>query len=557
MTLDIIDWEGKASLKEVEKTLEQVMGVQQVNSQSNEVPSDDSPLSNQEAADSSINIPTDSMDADNIVSNDVDEQSAGTKEEPEAEEVESDAFRIREDMEESSGEAKSVVNSDQTVLENDQTVVEEGTENAPAEEEENSSECIVLPQTETTVSPLTRKIRDLMAKVCVVFPSAFTLATANDTGVPLHPFITLHSSYLRTVNGKDLLSTLDEITRHGAPEAASFFIHPFSSSSSWLDLLREVCKAQSPETASLPLYMLLLLRFQIAVFDAFEAHLAGAPDEGLRTEDDTHKNSLSSEDDPEISKTVASEPVLSSEPSAVKTDDASAGELSPEKLLDDSSKAENQTGESERCSAEPSNVSKNNGSAHFSSLLAQLTSFASVDAAEAKETIEPFADSFPELVETYQTYENVFLIPLVSIARRIKASDDDFDKTMRSIDDAVLETVRRIEKAHPSATTSAEPLDSAETEPALEKVESLQNEGMDFESKDTTAESVAPEPVTEPSVSPQVPASKKGNKKKKKKKVSNSCRVSRVAFGRRTYSSVLPKPEAQRVNRRPNRSIKR
>jgi hypothetical protein len=46
------------------------------------------------------------------------------------------------------------------------------------------------------------------------------------------------------------------------------------------------------------------------------------------------------------------------------------------------------------------------------------------------------------------------------------------------------------------------------------------------------------EPVAEPSVSPQVPASKKSNKKKKKKKVSNSCRVSRVASGRRTYTQV-------------------
>jgi hypothetical protein len=152
--------------------------------------------------------------------------------------IESDAFRIREDGEGSTARR-----------------LEGGKQNVPSDSSANKTQ-------------LSNNITDLMNNVCVIFPSSLNLSTSHAASGS-YPLITLQPSHIRAVKGQKLLSTMDEILRLSFPES-SLFRKP--TSSSWLDLVMTVTDQAGIQTATIPLYILLILRVRIAIFESFRSY---------------------------------------------------------------------------------------------------------------------------------------------------------------------------------------------------------------------------------------------------------------------------------------------
>ena len=108
------------------------------------------------------------------------------------------------------------------------------------------------------------KVKSIVHNVCAMFPST---GDANghfdDT-----PFITIAPSYIAKISGEDLLLAFDEIMfSSAAGEAPKFLTNPDSTgNTSWLDSFRGAAPTEFP---SIPLYMLLLARFQVSLHESF------------------------------------------------------------------------------------------------------------------------------------------------------------------------------------------------------------------------------------------------------------------------------------------------
>eukprot|EP00536_Pseudo-nitzschia_multiseries_P009493 jgi/Psemu1/319653/estExt_fgenesh1_pm.C_2650002 len=87
------------------------------------------------------------------------------------------------------------------------------------------------------------------------------------------PFITINPSYLNSVSGDELLVAFDEImamacTNPLSDDHCSFILPEEATSASWLDLVRSyatIDAACTDGTRSIPLYMVLLCRFQFSL----------------------------------------------------------------------------------------------------------------------------------------------------------------------------------------------------------------------------------------------------------------------------------------------------
>eukprot|EP00980_Cylindrotheca_fusiformis_P028339 scaffold22592_cov129-Cylindrotheca_fusiformis.AAC.25 len=102
-------------------------------------------------------------------------------------------------------------------------------------------------------------VSDILNNVCVVFPSS--LKQQLGTGSETHPFVTIHPSYLRTRDGANVFSRLDDVARNAIPNAPLLSI----AHSSWKEFAFRV----GSETSTIPLYMLLVVRMRLSLLETF------------------------------------------------------------------------------------------------------------------------------------------------------------------------------------------------------------------------------------------------------------------------------------------------
>lgn len=101
-------------------------------------------------------------------------------------------------------------------------------------------------------SQFSQTISQLMAKICISSSEEI---------------LTLLPSYLEAVNESELFETLDQIMGKTIPQH-SFLSNP--ASSSWLDLAKWACDLSEKEEATIPLYLLLILRFKLSILDSYQ-----------------------------------------------------------------------------------------------------------------------------------------------------------------------------------------------------------------------------------------------------------------------------------------------
>ena len=166
-------------------------------------------------------------------------------------------------------------------------------------------------------------ISKVMDHTCSIFPTAFKLAAATattTTSIPAgvttskitattppntshkHPLITIHPAYIRSISGEDLLCAFDVImatafTNNNKEQGEQCsFVPSDPISDSWIDLLRAYAsttdnqnsndttpqatmpsevssttasESTSSSTVSIPLYMLIVFRFQLSLVDSY------------------------------------------------------------------------------------------------------------------------------------------------------------------------------------------------------------------------------------------------------------------------------------------------
>jgi hypothetical protein len=536
----MIDWEAKVLVKDIENcsVLQEVMDGEQ----------------DELGSQSAVDVPKDSLLSDDQTA-DVAADSSSTKSAGEGEtkildavedgevvvvvmeeapklgdDVESDAFRIRGDAEETTIDVATSVASDEAATKGDS---EEETGSKPGEKEVSTEELPLQP--ETSIRPLSGKVSDIMGKLCAVFPSAFQLVKPDvaDVANPC-PRITVHPSYLSTVNGEDLLSSLDEIMLESKFLSDDQTTTP--SSSSWMDAVRAASNndpSSDTDTSTIPLYMLLLLRFQIAVFDTYHRSITSA------AEHEHEESSVDIETEPSLKgdkKTPYVEATAAAPPSNTHH---SEDEISTKDALLVQSADQPSTAEEDpiinETSSQPDTPTETSESSSCIQLLPSLTARLSslqknIDADKLSEILSPLSSCFPELSQSeQQTLENSLLMPLVPVIQKCRAEKSrSFEDTLKTIDVAMAETITLLCQQEDSTAnvvvsqTTAEPASSC-----LAVVQSTPNDNTNTnnneEPKGTSATAAhVTEPIIETaaSISPPGSPGKKNTKKKKKKKVS-------------------------------------
>ncbi len=135
-----------------------------------------------------------------------------------------------------------------------------------------------------------RRIAEVMDNTRCIFPSASKIASATSygdhttsnellslqQGNQKQPFITINPTYLESVTGDELLVAFDEImamayTDSASDEPCSFILPEEATSASWIDLVRSYATTDTskPESQTIPLYILVLCRFQHSLAMAY------------------------------------------------------------------------------------------------------------------------------------------------------------------------------------------------------------------------------------------------------------------------------------------------
>eukprot|EP00533_Pseudo-nitzschia_delicatissima_P004902 CAMPEP_0116105802 /NCGR_PEP_ID=MMETSP0327-20121206/15254_1 /TAXON_ID=44447 /ORGANISM="Pseudo-nitzschia delicatissima, Strain B596" /LENGTH=1859 /DNA_ID=CAMNT_0003598287 /DNA_START=279 /DNA_END=5858 /DNA_ORIENTATION=- len=147
-----------------------------------------------------------------------------------------------------------------------------------------------------------RRIAEVMENTRCIFPSASKITsgattygdhtTSNELLLlqqrnQKQPFITINPYYLESVTGDELLVAFDEImamayTDSSSDEPCSFILPEEATSASWIDLVRSYATtdASKPESQCIPLYILLLCRFQHSLAKAYSERDLPQPSNG-------------------------------------------------------------------------------------------------------------------------------------------------------------------------------------------------------------------------------------------------------------------------------------
>lgn len=202
-----------------------------------------------------------------------------------------------------SGEKPQVAQSKETVLQqpSSPTVTTSDSMSPPLPSPE-ATLTKMSPSGTQAIHPNTVKVAEIMNNVCSIFPAAFDLlssttskntitsgATTTSTSpniTSIVPFITLHPTYITTHKGEGLLSAFDsimtaaftnQITQQGA-DLYSFIPRDPSSALPMMNALKQFSQlatgaddqAVDANPVSIPLYMLLLLRFRSSLMESFQ-----------------------------------------------------------------------------------------------------------------------------------------------------------------------------------------------------------------------------------------------------------------------------------------------
>lgn len=458
-------------LRDVEKSLEAAMSIKERDSLDDDEATTGSLTADEVPADSSINCSVESTKGDAQDSNDDDKKEA-IEEEPRDDAVESDAFRIRE------GEANI---DTKTIVKSDNAIAKDGCDGEQTVENSEENKPNLSHSSESYPSPLSSKVNDVMGKVCVLFSPVFKLSHSN-TAIKSQPFITLHPSYIRSVKSEDLLFALDELMKLHSSESHSFLSDP--GSSSWIEVVRAACNHPASDTPSVPLYMLLLLRFQIAVFDSFRMAMAGNATE-------VHKEA-SADNKTDAKKIKIDQPTSTSAGQSTDFNDST-----PEKI---------------------SSETKSPLSALLPSLLSRLCVTKNIDATRFCDMMSSLSITFPQLSRNEHVLENYLFIPMVLVIGKLSSSNiKTHHHNMESIYVVVEEAVKRIEEEFPALLDTKEISATAANDvTAAHNLTETPKGNAGGANSDTTATTTGQQACSDVN---QGPGGKKNTKKKKKKKV--------------------------------------
>jgi hypothetical protein len=286
--VEIVDWEALVSLKDVEQTLEKVTNAYHThpNSTMEVVESSSSTTATATATATSSStilpvqvdsrLPENQNDEKEIscTSEPAAESKAGTEEPETLEDVDSDAFRIHPLSAEKAAAIPGQSSDEANETETAESNLEDENKAAEATTAIATDESSLVSPAASTVSVTdipSLKVKYLMDKVCAIFPSAFNFSTDQSVRGSL-PFITLQPSFLSATSGEDVLAAFDCIMYTTVHEKSRNFLSHASMSvySSWLGSIRASSSLALPTTkATIPLYMLLLARFEISVYQSF------------------------------------------------------------------------------------------------------------------------------------------------------------------------------------------------------------------------------------------------------------------------------------------------
>jgi hypothetical protein len=387
------------------------------------------------------------------------------------------------------------------------------------------------------------KVMKMMEKVNAIFPAAFNYSSP-DSAEGSIPFITIQPSYLATVTGQDLLLAFDEIMYpHSKRETLSFLSNDVSSSvsPSWLESIQTSCDISAPDSATIPLYMLLLSRFEMSILESFAAVKAKATDpvsvselkvsiEETTGAKDSDLSPKATEQESEGQDAKPEEPTVEVAARAAPTGESQKTppaneqkELNAELPLSlDVVPAESKTSESKH---RPIDSMLLNSVVSRAASLSQLQT--SLDKAVVSRSISFFADAFltgSPKIEPDFALEHLLLTPINFLVRRLSVAGATGEISSTALNDALALSLQQVltlstkKETETSATVPATPINFSDAlEPSPQTPAKVKNSDATSDSEKKNEDDWMHEPTT--ANGSNGPDQKKNNKKKKKRKV--------------------------------------
>jgi hypothetical protein len=393
------------------------------------------------------------------------------------------------------------------------------------------------------------KAMKMMEKVCAIFPAAFNFSSP-ESAEGSTPFITIQPSYLATVTGQDLLLAFDEIMHpHSTGETLSFLSNYVSSSvyPSWLQNIQASSDISAPDSETIPLYMLLLSRFEMSILKSFAAVKATDPasvSENKASNEEatgakgshllpkvTELDSEGPDDKPEESTEDVAAPAGESQKTSPADEHEELNAYLPGSL--DNVPTESKT-----------SVSKHRqiDSMLLNSVVSQAASLSqlqtSVDKAVVRRSVSLIVDAFltgSPKIEPDFSLEHLLLTPVNFLVRRWPVAGATGEISSNTLNDSLALSLKQVltistkKETETSATASAIPSNSSDApEPSPQAPPEVQNSDATSDSERKNEDDWMHEPTN--ANGSYGPAQKKNNKKKKKRKVCYSRRPQILYF---------------------------
>jgi hypothetical protein len=568
LATDAIEWEALVAWNSVKSTLEKVEGTYDASTVVEEVVS--SPIQSEQEEGKKIDNPEKKGEGTPEYA-----ETAGISEEIIKDEekvteavAESEEFRIQPqpfdssnaipaNFENAASEAQKIRESgpEESPSEENTTLGEESKAAAEDNEEakpESTSPEVLLPTNDEVQmeasSPASVvescvpavKVKKLMEKVYAIFPAAFNFSSPESAEGSI-PFITIQPSYLATVTGQDLLLAFDEIMQpYSTGETLSFLSNDVSSSvcPSWLECIQESSDISAPDSATIPLFMLLLSRFEMSILKSFAAAEAtvrvsesqrkassksiaeatGAKDSDLSPAVAKHESEGQDEKPEESTEDVAAPAGESQKASPASQHEELEAKL-PQSL--DNVPAENEPSESKH---RPIDSMLLNYVVSRAASLSQLET--SVDKAVVRRIISFFLDAFltgsPKFEPDF-ALEHLLLSPVNFLVQRLPVAGATGEISYSTLNDALALSLKQVlslstkKETETSATMLATPSGSFDGPEHA----GVKNSGATSDSTSDSEKKNEDDWMHEPATANGSNAStqKKNNKKKKKRKV--------------------------------------
>ena len=566
---DAIEWEALVAWNSVKATLEKVEGTYGASTVVEEVVS--SPIQSEQEEAKKIDSPEEKVEEapESAETPGASEEIVKDEEKVTEAVAESEEFRIQPQPSDSSNaipaDSESVATEVKKIKENspEESPSEECTtpgeeskaaaeDNEEAKPESTSPEVLPTNNYEVQMEPSSPasvvescvpaiKVMKMMEKVYAIFPAAFNFSSPESAEGSI-PFITIQPSYLATVTGQDLLLAFDEIMHlRSTGETLSFLSNYVSLSvcPSWLQIIQASSDISAPDSATIPLYMLLLSRFEMSILKSFAAAKATDPvDLSQRKASILSIDEAAGAKDSDLSpKVIEQEREGKADKPEEPTDDVAtpAGELqkitptkhheemnadSPQRL--DNVPAESKTSEFKH---RPIDSMLLNSVVSRAASLSQLQT--SLDKAVVRRSISCFVDAFltgSPKIEPDFALEHLLLTPVNFLVRRLPVAGTTGEISSTTLNDALALSLKQVltlsnkKETETLATVTATPSNSSDdAEPSPQAPAVVNNSDATSDSEKKNEDDWMHEPAT--ANGSNLPAQKKNNKKKKKRKV--------------------------------------